>query len=389
MRITIFVESFVPHRGYMEYHLADELLKLGHHVNIITFGNSNESVEFEKGTIEVTRIPYYLKKFSYHLPTLKSFIELTRIIKKERPHVILCNPLFSPLSLFSSFYQKISRGKVIGSLITGGPIATTSGLFRYGSVKSLLRYIIVKMIVKLYIQRTANRILSLSSGIERMIRKSFDIPAEKLRIMPLGADSNMFSFDKQARERIRMKLGIAPEETVIVWSGRIVPSKNLPHLLESFANIANDVLPSKILIIGDGKKRQLDLIKTLCRTLKIEHSILLHPMVPRNELPGYYSASDIAVWPGSPSISIVEAASVGLPLIIKKSPFSSYIVSNNNGFVFNPSDPQDLGSKISLLLSDDENRTAMGRRSRQLIQEQLNWFTITQRFVDYCKEILN
>ncbi|MFW9816861.1 MAG: glycosyltransferase family 4 protein [Candidatus Thorarchaeota archaeon] len=389
MKILIFVESFMPNKGYMEYYLAKELSKIGHSVNIITFGHAKESITSTEENIGITKIPHYFEYYSYHLPTLLGLMKVSQIIKNVKPHIILCWPLFSPLSLFSSFYQKIVGGLTVGSLVTGGPIATTIGPFNPESIGSLFRYILVKILMKLYIGKMADLVFVLSSGIKRMIRKSFDVHEEKLRIMPLGADLDLFKIDEKARKSVRKKLGVTQEETIIIWSGRIVPSKNLPLLIESLANIKNDCPLTKILIVGGGSHKNLDQLKQLSRNLKIEDRVIFHPIVSRTELSAFYNASDIAVWPGGPSISIAEVASTGLPIIIKKSPFTSYFISNKNGFQFNPSDSEDLQSKLLLLIKDRETRISMGRKSRQLIEDKLNWTTIAKRFIDDCMQVLN
>ena len=159
-------------------------------------------------------------------------------------------------------------------------------------------------------------------------------------------------------------------------------------LLCSLANINHEFSDVMLLLLGDGDRKYVDHLKKLCRKYDIKNKVVFHSSVPRLELPQYFSASDIAVWVGSPSISIAEAASSGLPIIIAKSPFTSYLTSNNNGLLINSGDCNDLKMKLETLIKNEKLRNEMGYQSRQLIETQLNWSIITEKFLKDCKKVL-
>jgi glycosyltransferase involved in cell wall biosynthesis len=102
----------------------------------------------------------------------------------------------------------------------------------------------------------------------------------------------------------------------------------------------------------------------------------------------YYSAADVGVWPGIPSNSIIEAMSSSLPIVIvdyssrRHEYDTSGFLGNNNGLSFGEGDAKELSSAIQKLADDDELRRTMGRRGRQLVEEKLNWKTISVMTTD-------
>ena len=111
-------------------------------------------------------------------------------------------------------------------------------------------------------------------------------------------------------------------------------------------------------------------------------NVIFHPWVHRTFLYAFYSAGDIAVWPGSSSISIVEAASVGLPVIIERSPVEIYAIEYGNGFAFKRGDINELRKYLEILIHDGKLREEMGLKSRLLVEHKLNWRAITLQYLD-------
>lgn len=95
-------------------------------------------------------------------------------------------------------------------------------------------------------------------------------------------------------------------------------------------------------------------LQKLISDLKISNNVIFYSWVHRTRLARFYSASDIAVWPGLSSISIVDAASVGLPLVIANTPVEIFAVDNKNGFTFELGNVDELRAKLITLIDNKE-----------------------------------
>ena len=101
-----------------------------------------------------------------------------------------------------------------------------------------------------------------------------------------------------------------------------------------------------------------------------------------SKLPDYYNASDIAVWPGLSSISIIEAASTGLPLIISNYPIETYSIEYRNGYSFEIGNEVQLRNLLAILIYNNNKRDEMGTKSRKLVEDKLNWSNIADLYVE-------
>ncbi|MEM1510619.1 MAG: glycosyltransferase family 4 protein [Nitrososphaerota archaeon] len=375
MRIVITVEQFDPDKGYTEYYLARELTELGHKVYIFTYGWNKplSPIMFKEG-FQIISIPHIGIVNGYHIPSPRAVAYIIEFIKKEKPDIIHCQPLYSPLSLIFINCRWLSGYRVMGSLITGE--------YLINSVVKNLLYILAKMAVEYWIKNKIALFFSISKELKVLLLRLFNIPSQKIRVIPLGADSELFKFDTVVRRKVRVLLGLSDEDVVVVYTGKIIPSKELDVLINAIAPIIKENSKVKLLISGKGDISYMKYLKELCFKLGILNNVIFHPWVHRTKLPEIYSASDIAVWPGGPSISIVEAASVGLPVIIKRSPIEIYAIEYGNGFAFERGNVNELNEYLEALINDNKLRMEMGLKSRLLVEQKLNWKNITKQYLE-------
>lgn len=381
MKIVITVEEFDPDRGYLEYYLARELAELGHKIFVFTFGKGRKILkEKTNEKFEVITFPFVAVLNGQHIPTLGGIFSAIRFVIDEKPEIIHCQPLHSVLSMLFISLRRLFGYKIVGTVFSQNP--SLDSLF-----KKLLFHLL-KLTVKLYIKNGSDMIFVKSDELMKVQRQLFDISLNKVRIIPLGADPYLFRYSCEARSQIRSLLGLSDNNIVIIYSGKIVPSKRLDVLAKAIAPIIKKDGNVYLLIVGVGDPSYTKYVKKLVENLKISENVIFHPWVHRTRLPEFYSASDLAVWPGLSSISIVEAVSVGLPVIIEDSPVEIYAIEYGNGLKFEPENVNDLRDRLEKLIYDSKLRRSMGEKSKLLVEQKLNWKTIAEQYVDAYQKIV-
>jgi glycosyltransferase involved in cell wall biosynthesis len=68
---------------------------------------------------------------------------------------------------------------------------------------------------------------------------------------------------------------------------------------------------------------------------------------------------------------------------------TSGYLENENGMSFTGENPKELASAIQKLTDDEELRRSMGKRGRQLVEERLNWKTISAMTTDAYKRAMH
>lgn len=379
LKIVIVVEEFDCTQGYLEYHLAKELVKLGNDVYVFTFGNNGKNFRTQNlDGFRVYRLPAFFSFniAGYHLPNPSSLGHIMDFLSSEHPDIVHCQPIDSPLSLIFIALSGFFKYKIVG------PIMTQLNLvFSPWNMKQRFLFCISKIIVSRYAAKRSNFIFSKSKALMKILSKSYNVSETKFRVIPLGTDPVLFKFNINARLAVRKNLLVSPKDVLIVYSGKINPTKGIELLLKASSKILNQNNTVKLLLIGSGQPAYLEKLKKFVAEHGMKTHVIFQPWVRRNQLPDFYSASDIAVWPGLSSISIVDAAAVSLPLVVANSPVEIFAVENHNGFVFELGDVEELTICLKRLIDSEALRKEMGSRSRFLVETKLNWRSISQQYL--------
>jgi glycosyltransferase involved in cell wall biosynthesis len=262
-------------------------------------------------------------------------------------------------------------------------------IFSPWNIKQKLLFYISKIVVTKYIARKSAAFTAKTNELVKILSRSYNVPENKFRIVPLGTDPQLFKFNPVARVNIRKELSISEKDIIIVYSGKIDYTKGIDLLIKALSPLMNENGKIKLLIIGSAELIYVEYLKILISELGISKNVIFHQWVKKYELPDLYSASDIAVWPGLSSISAVDAASVGLPLILADVPIENFVVNNNNGFVFSLGNVNELRKYLRILVDNEDMRREMGYRSREFVERKLNWEAITLQYLNVYREVLN
>lgn len=147
-------------------------------------------------------------------------------------------------------------------------------------------------------------------------------------IVKNGINISDFNFDMTKRYEIRERLGIKKDAVVFLHIGRFNYLKNQIFVVKLLKNYLKSNLNSKLILIGDGAKKE--------EILNYVHENLLSDQVifvaPTGDIRGFYSAADLLLFPSlSESFGIValEAQCSGLPVIMSDRIPKSVMINEN------------------------------------------------------------
>ena len=379
MRIIHVVNFFDPRLGYAEFYLAKKQAEYGLDVCVVSFdyplyGNYKWSSGLNKfDGIDVFFLRSYCK-FRGDMLVFNPF-SLRGIIRDFSPDVIHCHGLLSPLCQEALLLRDSYGYKVVGDLITGiSPFASTLLL----SFKRFFNFSLLGRV----------ELFACTKSIEKFLIESLGVPPSKVHFIPLGADVELFKPDSGQREEGRALLGLLPEDVVAIYTGKFLPSKRIHDLLVASKPVIGQYKNFKLVLVGDGPSSYTARLEFLIKKLGIENNVLTVKTVHRTKLPTFYNAADFAVWPGTFSISIVEAMACGLPIIIVKSDWTSHYLEYENGYSFRAGNTNSLTLLLLRLVENSALRKSMGAGSRKLVEDKLNWGIITREYLDVYRKIV-
>lgn len=380
LRIMHVVNFFDPRLGYTEFYIAKKQAEYGFDVCVVSSDYPKSGNQrWSSGLTKMDGIDvFYLKgacEFRGNVLFFNPFA-LRVVIRDFSPDIIHCHDLFSPLSQEVLLLKDSYNYKVISDSITG--------ISPFGSILllSFKRFFDHSMFGRI------DALFACNNAIHKFFNEALGVSSSKIHLIPLGADIKLFRPDRDQRERNRKLLGIFPEDVVGIYTGKFLSSKRIHDLLVASKLVIEQRKDFKLILLGDGPPRYTKKLKFLIKKLRIENNVLTVKTVHRTELPNFYNAADFAVWPGTFSISIIEAMACGLPIIIAKSDWTSHYLDYENGYSFKAGDIDSLSSIMLKLVGDPDLRNLMGIRSRKLVEDRLNWDKIVEKYVAVYTKVI-
>jgi glycosyltransferase involved in cell wall biosynthesis len=139
-------------------------------------------------------------------------------------------------------------------------------------------------------------VISISNFISDHIKDNYKIPAEKIRLVHRGVDTEIFSPAKVSAERImRMikKLRIPEDKHVIMLPGRLTRWKGQKVLVEAMARLDRDDVICLLVGSSQGRKEYRKELEQLAKKRGVENSIYI--VEDCDDIAAAYMLADVVV----------------------------------------------------------------------------------------------
>jgi glycosyltransferase involved in cell wall biosynthesis len=382
MKIIHLIDYFQPKVGYQEFFLAREHQKMGHEVVVLTsdkfFPFTDYDTTYKKilgdrqvregDQVEEGIRTIRLKSFEFPNSNMIWLSNLNKYLEIIHPDIVFCHGIFSLTSYRIAKFHKKNKY----TLIYDTHAAFFNSNFDTSALKKLYHQI-YKSFFWPVIEKEADKIFPVGEEEKKFLIDNVPYISKPLSILRVGVDENRFKFSPMLRRRYREKLGIREKENLILYTGKLSRNKDLDTLVRSLKKINSQSL--RLILIGGGDSGYIKELKILYSRFEILG------FVSNEELAGYYCAADIGIWPGDPSVSILEAMSCGLPIILPEIPETKYIDESGGILRFSRKNVDDLSKKINLLISDSKKRRIFANNNIKYIKNDHLWRKIAEKSI--------
>jgi glycosyltransferase involved in cell wall biosynthesis len=231
-----------------------------------------------------------------------------------------------------------------------------------------------------YCVERANHIIAISNVIKDETLK-YGVPEEKITIIHNGIDTERFKVPEGTRERVRKELGL--EGVVIGYIGRVQTHKNVGDLVKAVVGLHDKDV--NLLIVGEGD--DLWRVRSLASPLKDKAKFV--GFVDYEEVPKYYAASDIIVYPTlyEPLGNVpMEAMAAGRPILASDVDGIPEVFVRGAGRLIHPS-TEDIQRHLEDLVSDPVTRYEMGAVGKRSVGVN-SWRNVARRTVEVLERVL-
>lgn len=319
------------------------------------------------------------------LGDLKTFFELIKLFRKERPDIIHLNSSKAGFlgALAEFFYKLLTKNysSRSSSGVAGKPktIFTAHGWIFKEDLPGWKRRLAILLEWKAALFK--DRIICVSQDDFNQALKHKIAPPRKLYVIHNAVGETKFLSPKNARAEVGKMIGQElPDDVFVVTNlGRLYANKGLNYLIEAVQG-ARDKIPNVILIIfGDGPERQM--LQTLITNYQLQNTVFLAGDVP--EVSKYLAAFDAMVLSSTKEgfpYATLEAGLAGVPVIATNVGGVGEVIKNGEtGILIKPKDSKAIIEAILTLANDSELAKKLSKNLKKSVSQDFNFETMIQK----------
>jgi glycosyltransferase involved in cell wall biosynthesis len=414
LRVAILVYRGNPRSGgqgvYTRF-LSRELVRLGHEVTVFS-GQPWPSLDDGARLVQVPSLDLYREPDPFRIPgpgEIRSWADILEVATmltggfgEPRTFSLRVRRLLSgQRARFDILHDNQSFGTgLLGLLKDGWPVVgtchhpvTVDRLVDIAHAESRFRELSLKrwygfVSMQNAVARRLPRILTVSGSSRRDIVEQMGVAAEKVALVPIGADIELFRPLPGPRRRVPGR--------IMTTASADVPLKGLSFLLEALAKLRTEQPDAHLVVIGEPRPASAA-AQTMVR-LGLEGAVSFRPGVSDQQLVELYNEASVAAVPSlyeGFSLPAVEAMACEVPVVASSGGALPEVVGPDGeaALLVPPGDPGALAGALGRVLSQDGPGgpalgERLGRAGRRRVLERFTWERCATGAVEQYRTVL-
>jgi glycogen synthase len=227
----------------------------------------------------------------------------------------------------------------------------------------------------------ARRVVTCSGYMRWEVTRLFELPADKVDVVPNGVDAALWRVGPAAVAAARRRW--AADGPLVAYGGRLVHEKGVQDLLAAVPRLRRRHPGLRVVVAGTGPAAAE--LREQARSLRLGRSVTFAGFVPDADLAALVAAADCAVVPSRYEpfgMVALEAGAVGTPVVAADVGGLAEVVADGRfGLRFPAGDPAALAGAVSRLLGDPELGRRLVRAGRAALAAGYGWAGVAERTV--------
>jgi len=245
----------------------------------------------------------------------------------------------------------------------------------------------------------ADRIVAATLAEKTQLELLLQADRRKIDVIPPGVD--LETFCPTPMEIAKAAIGVPPQDTMLLFVGRIEPLKGVETMLRAMKLLRDrGAMPPNLclsIIGGDAshtaaqENAEMDRLRALRQELGIGDVVAFLGKRDQDSLNNYYASAQAVIMPShyeSFGMVALEAMACGVPVIASEVGGLAFLVKDGEtGFHVPDREPEALCDKLQLLISDAELRTKLGKQAAEYARGYA-WPLIAERVVHVYESVV-
>jgi glycosyltransferase involved in cell wall biosynthesis len=347
--------------------LSEELVKLGHSVDVVTMGFKGLKQKEEINGVTVYRVPSIRKEqgmcqthemLSYCYSAWRFLPKLL----KENEYDINHTHFIIPTGIVSY----LNRKKLPYIITSHGSDVPGHNPDRFSVQHELLKPV-WRQVVK-----NAEWVIAPSNYLKNMILKNVDV--DNAIVIPNGVDISSFNFNLKKKER------------KILLVSRLFEFKGFQYFLDAIEDLGIDY---EINIVGEGPYKEALVKKTKLAKADVNFLGWLDNKSP--EYKELYETSSIFVFPSAAEnfpVVLLEAMSAGCAIITTDATGCSEVVGDS-ALLVRPKNSEDIRNAIVEFIENDKLRNGLGVKAKKRVVDKFIWEKIARDYTNVYESVVS
>ena len=385
LTIVHVADYVMPSMGYQEFALARWNARHGHEVHMVTSDRYTPVPHYEQtwepllgprmigpGVEKIEAVTIHRLPCRLEVKRRPWLAGLSEEIKRIQPDVVLCHGTASP-----SAFALPSICRDVGTALLMDNHQTFSAA-RPG-LSGFVYHTVLRTLSRRLLNGSVYRFLGVAPECCDFMVQRQGIPAAKVDRLDLGVDTDIFRPDDPARQEARVKYGVPLDANVVVQTGKLTRDKS-PHLLaQAMAPIMRDDPNVWLVFVGAAPADYAREIVGPLAKAAVDDRLRFLPLVAVSKLMEIFNLADICAYPGESSLSCLEAAACGRPVIVTDLPAGKSRAAAGLVQCYRTGNVSDLRQRLQQLLADLGTRQSLGERARDSVLSSLSYDLVASR----------
>lgn len=228
----------------------------------------------------------------------------------------------------------------------------------------------------------ADAIITVSEAMTQYTIEQHRVKPERITTIVNGFNTGIFH--QRPRDSTRQKLGLNPDDPIILYVGRLIEAKGLGELMDAFQTVLRHQPHAQLAFAGEGamKAGLMDRIQHQGWQANVR---LLGGLAP-GEVADWMSSADVLALPswseGYPNV-LVEALACGCPVVASRVGGIPEIVRDDNGIMHEPRDASALAKSLLLALKHPWDKAAIAQACTR------TWDDVATETLTVCQQVIH
>jgi len=223
--------------------------------------------------------------------------------------------------------------------------------------------------------RFSEHVISISPSTAESLTRDYDVPRSKISVIPVGIDTDWLRPPEHAEER-----------GSLLFVGRLVPIKGVPHFLQLFRTLSEEFPQLTAEICGEGPLYQA----ALAAASDFGGRLQVRGRVSEEELAAAYRRARLLVVPSrfeGLGLVALEAMASGTPVVATDVPGLTDLQGGGVVLV-PPEDPEALLAAVRGILADGERWQQLAWEARATVVERYSWDAVRPQIAQVYRSVL-